>query len=52
MRRTDLERLEGVRRWCQGTNKSRSHAFNADPTKNFLKCTVCNQNGLERCDKC
>lgn len=39
-------------RWCQGTNKSRSHAFNADPTKNFLKCTVCNQNGLERCDKC
>eukprot|EP00039_Didymoeca_costata_P001939 m.56401 g.56401 ORF g.56401 m.56401 type:complete len:570 (-) comp11037_c0_seq2:84-1793(-) len=38
--------------WCQGSRKSRSHQFNSDPRKNALKCTVCNENGLQRCRKC
>eukprot|EP00911_Craspedida_sp_UC1_P001344 UC1_evm2s1012 len=38
--------------WCQGSKKSVVNEFAEDPTRNALKCTVCNQNGLVRCEQC
>jgi glutaredoxin domain-containing cysteine-rich protein 1 len=39
--------------WCQGSQKSRAHNFHdADEKASALKCTVCNENGLQRCQKC
>eukprot|EP00041_Stephanoeca_diplocostata_P036833 m.1361774 g.1361774 ORF g.1361774 m.1361774 type:complete len:562 (-) comp24942_c1_seq30:2414-4099(-) len=41
--------------WCNGTRKSAgiANAFTQGETnKGFLKCTVCNENGLERCREC
>lgn len=40
--------------WCRGTKKSTpvSSEFEKDYRKTALKCTVCNENGLERCREC
>lgn len=42
--------------WCDGTRRSGAiaSAFSTgnDTNKGFLKCTVCNENGLERCREC
>lgn len=39
-------------RWCLGSKKSVVNEFAEDPSKKALKCTVCNENGLERCEDC
>ena len=40
-------------KWCQGSKKSISHAFSGKNAQTVsLKCTVCNENGLQRCDNC
>jgi len=47
-----------VCRWCGGSGKSTpiGHAFQQADKGNasafFLKCTVCNENNLERCRAC
>lgn len=38
--------------WCQGTAKSSSHRFEADATKNRLKCTMCRGTGVVPCKWC
>lgn len=42
--------------WCSGSRRSEpvSNAFTNGGGTNaqFLKCTVCNENGLERCREC
>lgn len=38
--------------WCQGSKKSIMHSFSKDPGANALRCTVCNENGLEKCPSC
>eukprot|EP00047_Mylnosiga_fluctuans_P023378 m.137204 g.137204 ORF g.137204 m.137204 type:complete len:608 (+) comp9563_c0_seq4:58-1881(+) len=38
--------------WCQGSKKSIAHSFSREPGKNALRCTVCNENGLQRCEEC
>eukprot|EP00052_Salpingoeca_macrocollata_P011537 m.88975 g.88975 ORF g.88975 m.88975 type:complete len:456 (+) comp18099_c0_seq2:662-2029(+) len=39
--------------WCQGSKKSIHNPFEReDITKRALKCTVCNEIGLQRCELC
>ena len=39
--------------WCQGSMKSRKHGFTEDSKKStYLRCTVCNENGLQPCGSC
>eukprot|EP00037_Helgoeca_nana_P015186 m.142125 g.142125 ORF g.142125 m.142125 type:complete len:597 (-) comp22901_c0_seq1:1023-2813(-) len=36
--------------WCQGSGKSRAH--NWGTTNKVLRCTVCSENGLQKCPDC
>ncbi len=39
--------------WCQGSKRSLHNPFEQhDMSKRALKCTVCNEAGLERCAEC
>eukprot|EP00043_Microstomoeca_roanoka_P016800 m.173388 g.173388 ORF g.173388 m.173388 type:complete len:62 (-) comp16529_c0_seq7:183-368(-) len=37
--------------WCFGSKKSITNKFAEGYIRN-LKCTVCNENGLQRCEQC
>jgi hypothetical protein len=38
--------------WCQGSKRSLRHGFAHNVKDASLKCTVCNENALQRCPDC
>ncbi|EGD80581.1 hypothetical protein PTSG_01173 [Salpingoeca rosetta] len=38
--------------WCQGSKRSLLHGFGESTKEEWLKCSVCNENALQRCPDC